>query len=410
MTERGGGSDVADGTRTLAKRQPDGSYRLFGYKWFTSAIDADITFATARIEDDNGQVIQGNRGLGCFFVRVRDDNGKLNNIRPILLKDKLGMRQLPTAEIELSGAKAVLVSDKGAGIRQIAVLFNVTRIHNAVMSTGSMGRCLQLNRRWTRNRKAFGSLLAEKPLHLETLAAMEIQYRASLYTTFETVRLLGLVDCGKATRDDKILFRLFIPLIKLYTGKYAVSIASETIEVHGGVGYLETSGVPILLRDAQVLPVWEGPSNIMSLDILRAIARSGGKSLTAFYKWADERLDTRASHRIGEASRLVAESFKAVRKFLDKSDLSDANFTLYARDLGLTLARLFAATTLVEHARWSKSDVDAEIALRFASGISQTSHVDGDLVSPLLRKSADAQRVSFSRAIALGEERARAKL
>src|SRR5947209_6433402 len=115
MTERGGGSDVGNGTRTIARYDDiTGYYRLYGFKWFTSATDSDITITLARIEDSKtGKYGEGSKGISCFFVRLRDENGKLNNIQVCKLKNKLGTKQLPTAELELQGAKAILISEPG---------------------------------------------------------------------------------------------------------------------------------------------------------------------------------------------------------------------------------------------------------------------------------------------------------
>ncbi len=63
------------------------------------------------------------------------------------------------------------------------------------------------------------------------------------------------------------------PIMKLTTGKQAVSVASEVLESFGGAGYVEDTGLPVLLRDAQVLPIWEGTTNVLALDTLRALGR-----------------------------------------------------------------------------------------------------------------------------------------
>ena len=108
MTERGGGSDVTvNGTNTVAKQQGMNldEYRLWGYKWFSSATDANISIALARIEDYDGDtVVSGNKGVSCFLV----PDVKKNNVEIVQLKHKLGTRQLPTAELQLKGTRGVL--------------------------------------------------------------------------------------------------------------------------------------------------------------------------------------------------------------------------------------------------------------------------------------------------------------
>ena len=113
MTERGGGSDVAqNGTKTIAKQQrADGNkdeFRLFGYKWFSSATDCDVSIALARTEgvDEEG-VLSGIEGVSCFYVPDVAKQSELNLIETVQLKHKLGTKQLPTAELQLNGAKGL---------------------------------------------------------------------------------------------------------------------------------------------------------------------------------------------------------------------------------------------------------------------------------------------------------------
>jgi hypothetical protein len=127
MTEKNGGSDVAAGCTTVAKKQSDGTYRLYGFKWFTSATDSNMAITLARIVDDrDGTVGVGSVGLSCFFLHVRHPNTRqLNHISIARLKDKLGTKQLPTAELELQGSIATLVSEPGRGVAAISTMVNV---------------------------------------------------------------------------------------------------------------------------------------------------------------------------------------------------------------------------------------------------------------------------------------------
>jgi len=289
MTERKGGSDVGEGTETIARRQSDGSYKLYGFKWFTSATDANITITLARIEDPaTGCSTLGTYGLSCFILRVHNEDGSLNGIKIKKLKNKLGTKQLPTAELELRGAKAHLLSLPGRGIPTItANMVNITRIHNSVAATSFMRRNIALLRDFTCKRTAFGGVLTDNLLHIETLARLEVDYRAALHLTFTAVALLGKVEHKTATPKEAMLLRLLTPLVKLFTGKMAVATASEGLEGFGGQGYIEDTGLPMLLRDAQVLPIWEGTTNVLSHDVLRVIARSKGKAVVCFKEVSD---------------------------------------------------------------------------------------------------------------------------
>ncbi|NXS20442.1 ACD11 dehydrogenase, partial [Mystacornis crossleyi] len=274
MTERRGGSDVANGTKTVARKQPDGTYRLYGFKWFTSAADSDVALTLARIADAEGQCTQGSRGLSLFFLRVRDKEGKLNSIQVQRLKDKLGTRQMATAELWLQGARAELVC-KSSPALETGLPWH---------STHSWGfqQMISLSRDYARKRVAFGKLLKNHPLHMQTVARMEVQVRGAFLLLMEIVRLLGLAETNLASEQDHLLLRLLIPVAKLYTGKQASAVAVEAMESFGGQGYMEDTGLPVILRDTLVLSIWEGTTNILSLDVLRSLAKSQGQVMAAF--------------------------------------------------------------------------------------------------------------------------------
>ena len=224
MTERTGGSDVS-GTSTIARRAEGGEFRLSGTKWFTSATTAQMALTLARVE---GETREGSAGLSLFFVELRDASGALRGIRVERLKEKLGTRALPTAELTLDGTPARLVAGEGQGVRKIASLLNVTRLYNAVCAVAGMRRAIALAADYATRRVAFGRPLAAHPLHVETLAAMAVEYEGGLHLTFHLGELLGREECGAASADDLLLLRLLTPVAKLYTAKQGVMVASET--------------------------------------------------------------------------------------------------------------------------------------------------------------------------------------
>ncbi|HEY6173794.1 MAG TPA: acyl-CoA dehydrogenase family protein, partial [Kofleriaceae bacterium] len=281
MTERTGGSDVSQ-SETVARRGDDGAWRLYGTKWFTSATTSEMALTLARPEGNP----DGSRGLALFLVELRDAGGRLRNIQVNRLKDKLGTRKVPTAELTLDGAPAILVGATGEGVRAITPMLAVTRTWNAVSAVSAMRRGLSLAGDYARRRTAFGALLADKPLHADTLAALEAEYAGAFCLAFRSVGLLGRLEHGEpgasGDSDDERLSRVLIPIAKLATGKQAVAVTSEAIEACGGAGYVEDTGLPRILADAQVLPIWEGTTNVLSLDTLRALGKGGAlEAITA---------------------------------------------------------------------------------------------------------------------------------
>ena len=382
MTERGGGSDVGGGTATLATADGDadaaravegGRWRLFGCKWFTSAIDSDVAFTLARLPG----AASGGGGLSAFFVELRDDEGRLQGIRLERLKDKLGTRALPTAELTLEGTPAALVGAPGAGVRTIATLMNVTRVYNANAAVGGMRRAVDLACDYARRRRAFGRPLVEHALHRETLAALQTEVAAGLMLLFRAATLQGREETGEATAPERALLRLLVPLVKLFTGKQAVMVASEALECFGGAGYVEDTGLPRLLRDAQVLPIWEGTTNVLSLDVLRAIARQ--EALPALLADVELRLRVKPS----PLGRQVLETLAATVTALEAGAADQERLAASARRIALALAAAYAGSLLVDRAASAEADGDptapqwAAIARRWVARLAPAQLLDG---------------------------------
>jgi alkylation response protein AidB-like acyl-CoA dehydrogenase len=344
MTERSGGSDVAT-TSTMARCESGNDYRLYGLKWFTSATTSQVAMTLARIDGAPA----GGSGLSVFLITLRDRDGLLRNIRVDRLKDKLGTRALPTAELTLEGTPARLVGGAGDGIRKIATLFNVTRVYNAVAAVAGMRRAMALATDYARRRVAFGKPLIEHPLHVETLAEMGLESRAAFLLAFRVVELLGKEECGEANEAELRLLRFLIPIAKLYTAKQAIAVASETIEAFGGAGYLEDTGIPRLLRDAQVLSIWEGTTNVLSLDTLRAVER-----VDALGTWIADlrrRLGAVDNSALRTSVERVLTAVKRIEEYGARAARSGREFQeTGARAFSYSIARTEAGTLLVEHA------------------------------------------------------------
>ena len=340
MTELTGGSDVGL-TETIA-REENGTYRLYGRKWFTSAISSQMALTLARPEGNPA----GGRGLALFYVETRDEQGRPNNIEVNRLKDKLGTRKVPTAELTLNGTPAQLVMGTTDGIRNIAPLLNITRLWNGISAVSLMRRGLALSRDYASKRFAFGAPLSEKPLHMDTLAGLEAEFEGAFHLAFYVAELVGRSETGEISEEDALLLRLLTPVMKLTTAKQAVAVSSEVLESFGGAGYVEDTGLPVLLRDAQVLPIWEGTTNVLALDTLRAL---NDDSLTAFRS-----VVTRLAGKIPALDH-------ATNWFTQISDRSELEAG--ARRFALTLGRIMELALLVNSSaanarRFATSGVD----------------------------------------------------
>jgi acyl-CoA dehydrogenase len=344
MTETTGGSDVSR-TATQARRGTDGEWRLHGRKWFTSAASSQMALTLARPEGGG----EGSRGLALFYLETRDASGRLQGIRIDRLKDKLGTRKLPTAELTLDGAVAHPVCGLEGGVRGIAPMLNVTRTWNAISACALMRRGLALSRAYSRERTAFGRRLAELPLHAETLDGLEAELLGALHLTFRVAALLGAREAGELDDRGRLLLRLLTPLAKLTTGRQVVAVTSEVVESFGGAGYVEDTGIPMLLRDAQVLSIWEGTTNVLSLDLLRALEAPGAAQLLAMEA-------ERALHHVGDGGlREVADrTHRSMGEAIAWWAAQQGKPALEAgaRRFALTLGRALQVALLLEHGAW----------------------------------------------------------
>jgi acyl-CoA dehydrogenase len=343
MTETTGGSDVGR-SETRALRDGEG-WRLYGRKWFTSSVASQMALTLARPEGNSA----GGKGLAMYYVELRDAAGRLNGLRVDRLKDKLGTRKVPTAELMLDGARAQLVGQPFNGTRAIEPMLGVTRMWNSVCAIAAMRRSLALARSYASRREAFGQLLSKQPLHLDTLAAMEAETWGAFLMAFLLVELAGRQERGEIDDGQRALLRLVTPLTKLVTGKQAVAVVSEAIESFGGAGYVEDTGLPGLLRDTHVLPIWEGTTNVLSLDaLLRSDLNAG---LAALMGRASSCVRSLKEPRLAAAGRGAVGALERAALWLESKHDREV-LQAAARRLAMTLARSLQLVLLCEHAQW----------------------------------------------------------
>ncbi|KAF4784961.1 hypothetical protein HER10_EVM0001219 [Colletotrichum scovillei] len=319
MTERTGGSDVSltetvaqhistsePALANAAENIPLGPWSISGFKWFSSATDSAMTVLLARTQS----------GISAFFAPMRRHSPtavtmtgrpkgvagtELNGVRIQRLKNKSGTQSLPTAELELDGMRGWLLGQEGRGINEISTILTLTRIHSAVGAVGYVGRGLAIARAYAKVRQVGAGrgqrmLLAESPLHMQTLAEMTGEYHGLMLLTFFTAYILGLDENPQADRsglsntlaaitpDEKHiapLLRILTPLCKAYVCKKSIPLLYSCMEALGGVGYMlneetEYLNIARLYRDCCVLSIWEGTTDVLATDFLRALKHPKG--------------------------------------------------------------------------------------------------------------------------------------
>ena len=325
MTEKQGGSDVRANT-TTAVPAGDGTFRLRGHKWFTSAPMCDLFLVLA----------QAPAGLSCFLVpRVLPD-GSRNTFRIQRLKDKLGNRSNASSEPEFDDTVAWLVGEEGRGVRTIIEMVSMTRL-DCVIGAGSLMRQATTQAiHHASYRRAFGGLLRDKPLMQNVLADLALESEAA---TTLMMRLAGGVDRAYAGNAQEQAFkRLAVAIGKYWVTKRAPNVAAEALECLGGNGYVEDSGMPRLYREAPLNSVWEGSGNVNALDVLRAIAREP-ESVEALFAEIELADDARITAAVSDLQK----------------DLGDAD-EVNARRLVEGLALVLQGSLLVRHAPAAVAD------------------------------------------------------
>src|SRR2546421_1532909 len=352
LTEKQGGSDVVL-TATIARPRRGENFaddtlqpqwELWGDKWFCSNVSADLILTLPRPEGAPA----GTRGLGLFLVPRTLDDGTRNAYTINRLKDKLGTRSLATGEVTLHGAQAYLVGKLDRGFVQMTEMINLTRNWAAIGSLAAMRRSFLEALTYTRGRVAFGRPLVEHPLMRRQLVDLLIEVEGCAALAFETIAVLERVD-RHGVEEDRRLLRILTPLSKYYIPKRGEYVTLEALEMLGGNGYIEEWVHPRLLRDAIVNVVWEGSSNVIVLDVARAIAREGVDS--ALFAMLKNRLQA-LQHAIvvPVAQEVEALIYQVSERLHALATLDAQSAQLPLRGLVERMAQLTIITLLLEQA------------------------------------------------------------
>ncbi|HEX3785353.1 MAG TPA: acyl-CoA dehydrogenase family protein [Pseudonocardiaceae bacterium] len=364
MTEKQGGSDVRTNT-TTATPAGDGSYRLVGHKWFTSAPMSDLFLTLA----------QAPQGLSCFLLpRVLPD-GSRNEIRLQRLKDKLGNRSNASAELEYEGALGWLVGEEGRGVATIIEMVNMTRLDCVLGSAAGMRAGVLAATHHARHRTTFGRKLIEAPLMASVLADLTIESEAA---TTVAIRLAGASDrLAGGDRQEAAFRRLALAVTKYWVCKRGPVHAGEALECLGGNGYIEESDMPRLYREAPLMSIWEGSGNVAALDALRAMGKQP-ESVEAYFVEVD--LAAGADHRLDEA-------VERLRKELANLD----DIEVRARRIAESMALVLQGSLLVRHGEPAVADAFCASRLGGDWGAAFGTLPPGVATGPILERASVAR-------------------
>ncbi|MEX2146078.1 MAG: acyl-CoA dehydrogenase family protein [Candidatus Rokuibacteriota bacterium] len=348
MTEKTGGSDVGALT-TIARRDGDGTWRLWGDKWFCSNANTDMAVTLARPEG----AAAGTKGLGMFLVPRRLPDGTKNLWTINRLKDKLGSRSMATGEVTFSGAVAYVVGDVAGGFHQMMEMVNSSRLSNAMRAAAIMRRALLESVVHARGRAAFGSALFDKPLLRQNLLEMLLDSEAAAAVVLHGAAMFDGWDAGEA--QARRLLRIITPLAKGWITARARVVAGEAMNIRGGNGYVEEWVNARLLRDSYLGAIWEGSTNVVALDVQRAIVKDGClEPLAAYVMHRLEAVTDPGAKTVADAVRAALSDVQG--RVAAWPALPAAEAEVEARPVAEVLYHVLAGSLLLEHGQALAAD------------------------------------------------------
>lgn len=343
-TEKQGGSDIRRNSTFAAptgQRGPGNEYVLTGHKWFCSAAGADIIFVVAQTEN----------GPGCFLVPRWLPDGTRNPISLERLKDKLGNKSNASTELEFEGTHGWLIGDEGRGIPTVMEFMLHTRFGCAMIPAGMMRLSLTQAIHHARHRTAFQRKLIDQPLMRAVLADLALESEAA---TTLMMRIARAFDQSASDERERAFGRISVAVAKYWINKRVVPFVHECLETLGGAGYIEESVMPRVYRESPIHGIWEGPGNVISLDIIRAFRKEPLAGEVFFAELEEVRgQDTRLDAAIDECRKLVHD---------DRMPEGQGRY------LAEKMALAVQAATLIRHAPSAVSDAFCMTRLGDAGG------------------------------------------
>ncbi|KAG9793286.1 hypothetical protein KCU88_g493, partial [Aureobasidium melanogenum] len=407
---------------------PLGPWLVDGFKWFSSATDADMAILLAQTDG----------GLSAFYAPLRRrvgsnpsssrattdhlDATEMNGVRMQRLKNKLGTKGLPTAELEIKQMRAFLIGKQGQGVKEISAILNITRLYTATAGAGYLARGLAVSRAYTHVRKVrAGQLLRDNAQHLAWMAGESVKYRAHMHLVFLGVALLGASEqgyeavtnnntraAGLIPRDKMaidMLLRILTPVMKAQVTLNSVSGLRACMESLGGVGYCENNedggvlNIARLFRDSVVGTIWEGTTSVMAEDVLRVIKNPKTKTDvldTVFGTWTRAVLEV-VTPRFEREVAIVRSRYEILKKMVDQ--LTADQLHRRGRDILEHIEAIACACLLMYDALVDGDDVATEVAVRWVNMIALSSDNEHGLEN---NSRGLGEEVSLDRRIFLG--------
>ena len=343
LTEPQAGSDLAL-VRTRAEPQPDGAYKVFGTKIYITWGEHDMAenivhLVLARVQG----APEGVKGISLFVVpkfMVNQDGslGARNDVHCVSIEHKMGIKASPTAVLQYGdqgGAIGYLVGQENRGLEYMFIMMNAARygvgVQGVAIAERAYQKAVQFSKDRVQSRPVDGSIAASAPIiHHPDVKRMLMTMRA--YT--EGCRALASVAASaydaahhhpdpEVRKPNQAFYEFMVPLVKGYSTEMSLEVTSLAVQVHGGMGFIEETGVAQYYRDAKILTIYEGTTAIQANDLVgRKTARDGGQTAKGSAGQIEtteaELLKSGTAHALAVAKRLKAarEAFVDVVSFV----------------------------------------------------------------------------------------------
>ena len=315
LTEPDAGSDLGAVMLKATWDEEAGVWRLNGCKRFITNGDGDISLVLARTEEGTKDA----RGLSMLIYDKRDGGVKVRRI-----ENKLGIKGSPTCELVFNNAPAVLVGDRKMGlIKYVMSLMNAARLGIAAQSTGLCEAAYREALKYAAEREQFGKSIDKFAAVAEMLKNMEAKTLASRAMLYETARFVDIYKqlahiqqerglTAEERQEMKFYNRLadgFTPLAKMFSSEFANEVAYDSIQVHGGSGYMKDYACERLFRDARILNIYEGTTQLQVVAAINHVTK--GTYLEQIMRYEE------LAHN--EATRAMGEKLVALRELFVKA-------------------------------------------------------------------------------------------
>ena len=324
LTEPDAGSDLGAVMLKASWDEAAGVWRLNGCKRFITNGDGGISLVLARTEEGTKDA----RGLSMLIYDKRDGGVKVRRI-----ENKLGIKGSPTCELVFNNAPAVLVGDRKMGlIKYVMSLMNAARLGIAAQSTGLCEAAYREALKYAKEREQFGKAIINFAAVREMLKNMEAKTLASRAMLYETARFVDIYKQlthishdrsleAEERQEMKFYNRLadgFTPLAKMFASEYANEVAYDSIQIHGGSGYMKDYACERLYRDARIMNIYEGTTQLQVVAAINHVTK--GTYLEQIMRY-EENARTEATKAMGEQLvelRKVYEQVVARVEAIDK--------------------------------------------------------------------------------------------